>query len=361
MTSLVQKVLLFLLVLLTGLVAAPQVSVALLPFTSEVASNQYTQALSVFEVSAENCREALVTELVRNTSLKVLERDNLKKILQEQSYQTTGLTDETETLKLGKLLNLKYIVKGKIFQNTLNAVLSVTVFSVETGEVITSERIEGLLGRELIVKTKALAKQLEKSIFEKEQQGTLSQNNSPEAKPHDPVSSNNEGGLSLSVKSSSNSGLSTEKGNLTLIQFAFLNPLQIFPASFDVLGFSLGMILSENKNVYGLNTSLISIVKEDSLGFQTGFICVSGKLFGAQASFINVNSLMEGAQVGFINKSDDFVGAQTGFINVARIVRGAQVGFLNFAERLYGAQVGFLNFVSRGPGVPVMLGLNIGF
>ena len=63
--------------------------------------------------------------------LKLVDRKHLKTILEEQKLSTTGLT-ESDTARLGKLLNLDIIVLRLIYENS-----KVTkVLKVDTGEVL---------------------------------------------------------------------------------------------------------------------------------------------------------------------------------------------------------------------------------
>ncbi|MCX5831395.1 MAG: hypothetical protein NT140_05850 [Deltaproteobacteria bacterium] len=65
---------------------------------------------------------------------KVVERKHLKKILDEQKLSSSGITD-SETFKLGKILNLDIVVLRMIYDNS-----QVTkVLKVDTGEVLLSK------------------------------------------------------------------------------------------------------------------------------------------------------------------------------------------------------------------------------
>jgi hypothetical protein len=71
---------------------------------------------------------------------KVVDRRHLNKILEEQKLSTSGITD-SETIKLGKILNLDIIVLRLIYENS-----KVTkVLKVDTGEVLLFKTDDSLM------------------------------------------------------------------------------------------------------------------------------------------------------------------------------------------------------------------------
>jgi curli biogenesis system outer membrane secretion channel CsgG len=95
----------------------------------------------------------LSSALVNTQRYSVIEKDNLREILQQQGFQNSGLTEPGTAAKIGKILNAKYIVKGDITEissntrdvnasrigvNTLKykAVVDIVVVDVETGETV---------------------------------------------------------------------------------------------------------------------------------------------------------------------------------------------------------------------------------
>lgn len=79
-------------------------------------------------------------------SFKVVSRDYLiKSVLKEQEFQLLGATDPASAVKLGNLLNARYIVTGSfsVFKNTLY--INSKVLSVETGEIRYQTSVRGIL------------------------------------------------------------------------------------------------------------------------------------------------------------------------------------------------------------------------
>src|SRR5262245_2369776 len=58
----------------------------------------------------------LVTELVKNGTYSVIERQALDKILKEQNFQASGRADPSSAAQLGKLLGVDAVVTGAITQ-----------------------------------------------------------------------------------------------------------------------------------------------------------------------------------------------------------------------------------------------------
>src|SRR5258705_1833699 len=58
----------------------------------------------------------LVTDLVRNGTYSVIERQALDKILSEQNFQTSGRADPSTAAQLGKLLGVDAVIIGAITQ-----------------------------------------------------------------------------------------------------------------------------------------------------------------------------------------------------------------------------------------------------
>jgi TolB-like protein len=77
---------------------------------------------------------------------KVISREYMtKQVLHEQEFQLLGATDPGSAVKLGKLLNARYIVVGsyQVFKNTLQ--INAKVMSVQTGEIILQSSCRGTL------------------------------------------------------------------------------------------------------------------------------------------------------------------------------------------------------------------------
>ncbi|MDD5687955.1 MAG: CsgG/HfaB family protein [Elusimicrobia bacterium] len=89
-------------------------------------------------------QEKLIAGLSRDGKFQVIERENIDKIIAEQKFQATGITDVATAVQLGKLANVDAMIFGSITQygRTIypRAVLQVTlkVVEVESGVIKSS-------------------------------------------------------------------------------------------------------------------------------------------------------------------------------------------------------------------------------
>jgi TolB-like protein len=67
----------------------------------------------------------------------------MDKILAEQAFQQTGCTTQECAVKLGKVLNVKYLVVGTFGQVLGQYVVAIRVVDVESARVIYSDEVEG--------------------------------------------------------------------------------------------------------------------------------------------------------------------------------------------------------------------------
>ena len=67
----------------------------------------------------ESIAEGVAGQIVNMGGAKVYTRKDLQKILQEQQFQQSGLTDEKTLIKLGKLAGVRYIITGSVNNVTI--------------------------------------------------------------------------------------------------------------------------------------------------------------------------------------------------------------------------------------------------
>lgn len=140
----------------------------------------------------------------------------------------------------------------------------------------------------------------------------------------------------------------SEDSGFSVVQLGFVNPLQLFPKEFTIVGPAVGIIQTRNSRVFGIQVAPIALTSAMG-GIQTGVICSSDTLGGLQAGVV-------------VNHADTVYGAQIGLINTADKVYGLQCGLINVARSLYGVQIGLINTLEkRGLFGKFMFGLNVGF
>ncbi|MDU2063384.1 MAG: CsgG/HfaB family protein [Sporomusaceae bacterium] len=104
--------------------------------------------------------DMLTTELAKNRNFEVVEREQIRSVLQEQGFGASGAVDPSTAPQMGKLLGLKYIVYGKILSAgaeekhdqimglhidklTAKVRISVRMIDATTGSIVWADQVEG--------------------------------------------------------------------------------------------------------------------------------------------------------------------------------------------------------------------------
>lgn len=102
-------VLLALLVSVSGVQAA-KLKIAVLPFEDGSIQHWWSGDFR----PGEGIADSMVTALVNSKAFVVVEREELKKVLQEQGLGGSGIVDPATAAKVGKVLGVRYLVIGKV-------------------------------------------------------------------------------------------------------------------------------------------------------------------------------------------------------------------------------------------------------
>ena len=136
-----------------------QIKVAIVDFDN-------TSGISKYDGLGKAMSSMLISDIEANVSpkrLQLVERSQINKILKEQSFQKTSSVDKASTVKIGKLLGVKYLLVGDIFVLNDALIINSRLVDTETGDIKFTEKKEGKLAQWLFLKT-ALAKGLSTSI-----------------------------------------------------------------------------------------------------------------------------------------------------------------------------------------------------
>ncbi len=100
------------------------------------------------KTTAEYFGEQLYFSLAKSEIFALVERKNLQGILKELELSMTGLADEANAAKVGKLLGAKLLVAGKLYKKKNEYELFLKLVRVETAEVlaVTKARLDFELG-----------------------------------------------------------------------------------------------------------------------------------------------------------------------------------------------------------------------
>lgn len=97
-----------------------------------------------YDALSKGVADLLITSMSSNQSLRVVERDELQAIMQEQSLAKTDAVDKATAIKLGKLLNAHHLVTGGFMIDTKGKLrLDARVADVNTGVIEHTETVTG--------------------------------------------------------------------------------------------------------------------------------------------------------------------------------------------------------------------------
>jgi len=108
-------------------------------------------------------QDKISSEFVSIGEYKVIERNKINNILQEQEFQLTGITDTKNAVQIGKLLNAQYLLDGSLSQLDEIYFLIINIINVETGEIEKSRNIAANKLSELTLLTRSVPISLDKT------------------------------------------------------------------------------------------------------------------------------------------------------------------------------------------------------
>lgn len=87
-----------------------------------------------------------IADLRASDNLRVVDRQHLIEVLQEQRLSASALSDPETRLRLGRIMRADLIIFGTYLLLGDTAVLTARIDNVETGEVVKSEQLSGKIG-----------------------------------------------------------------------------------------------------------------------------------------------------------------------------------------------------------------------
>ena len=93
------------------------------------------EAKNVNQETADAVADILSTELFNTNRFKVIERQAIAQLLEEQKLQMTGVTDMSKAAEIGKILNVEKIMTGSVSKLGRNFIINTRLVDVETGEL----------------------------------------------------------------------------------------------------------------------------------------------------------------------------------------------------------------------------------
>jgi len=96
----------------------------------------------VDQIKTEAVTDLLRTELFNTGSFKVIERQRIVQIIEEQKFQASGMTDTDRAVEIGRLLNVEKIMIGTVTKLGYTYIINTRIVDVQSGAVILAEAIE---------------------------------------------------------------------------------------------------------------------------------------------------------------------------------------------------------------------------
>jgi TolB-like protein len=85
--------------------------------------------------------EQLRAELVKDARIRMIERSQMRSILEEQGFQQTGCISDACAVEAGQLLGVKHIVVGTIVTAGSYTIITARILDVATGEVVVNKSV----------------------------------------------------------------------------------------------------------------------------------------------------------------------------------------------------------------------------
>lgn len=110
--------------------------IAVMPFDN---SGSYGQDRENFDALQKGIAGMLISELAANPAARVVERDQIQKLLDEQNLGASGRVDPQTAAKVGKLVGARYVITGTFIDFYGDFRLDARLVNVETSEIVKVE------------------------------------------------------------------------------------------------------------------------------------------------------------------------------------------------------------------------------
>jgi len=110
--------------------------IAVLPFDN---SGSYGQDKENFDALQKGIAGMLISELAANPGARVVEREEIEKLLAEQSLGASGKVTPETAAKIGKLVGARYVIAGTFIDFYGDFRLDARLVNVETSEIVKVE------------------------------------------------------------------------------------------------------------------------------------------------------------------------------------------------------------------------------
>jgi TolB-like protein len=110
--------------------------IAVLPFSN---GGSYGQGKEDFEALERGIAGMMISELSQNPAARVVERQEIQRLLDEQNLGAQGRVDPQTAAKVGKLVGARYVVMGTFVDFYGDFRVDVRLVNTETSEIVKTE------------------------------------------------------------------------------------------------------------------------------------------------------------------------------------------------------------------------------
>jgi len=110
--------------------------IAVLPFNN---GGSYGQSKEDFDALERGNAGMMISELAQNPAARLVEREQVQRLVDEQNLGAQGRVDPQSAAKVGKLVGARYIVLGTFIDFYSDFRVDVRLVNTETGEIVKTE------------------------------------------------------------------------------------------------------------------------------------------------------------------------------------------------------------------------------
>ncbi len=110
--------------------------IAVFPFNN---GGSYGQGKEDFDALERGIAGMMISELAQNPAARVVERQEIQRLLDEQNLSAQNRVDPQTAAKVGKLVGARYVVAGTFIDFYGDFRVDVRLVNVETGEIVKTE------------------------------------------------------------------------------------------------------------------------------------------------------------------------------------------------------------------------------
>ena len=110
--------------------------IAVFPFNN---GGSYGQGKEDFDALERGIAGMMISELAQNPAARVVERQEIQRLLDEQNLTAQNRVDPQTAAKIGKLVGARYVVAGTFIDFYGDFRVDVRLVNVETGEIVKTE------------------------------------------------------------------------------------------------------------------------------------------------------------------------------------------------------------------------------